>query len=167
MFQISRRVDYAMRVMVELGQREAGAIVSTREISRRTAVPKAFLHKITTDLVKSSLVSTSSGPMGGLALAQPSSEITVLQIIEAIEGPISINVCLVRPHECPRDMVCPVHGLWGRLQTALVAELQIVTLEHLAAEAKNLKQHPQRPSYVSYLFAETNEQAVTMGGIRQ
>lgn len=154
MFQVSRRADYAMRIMIELGQRGEDASVSAREISRKTAVPKAFLHKIVADLAKASLVRTYSGPTGGLALAQPAGDITALQIIEAIEGPICVNVCLLRPQECPRDLVCPAHGLWGRLQGMIVAELQTATLAELVEEAKVLKQRPQRPGTIQYLFPE-------------
>ena len=155
-----------MRIMVELGQREENASVSAREISRRTAVPKAFLHKIVADLVKASLVRTYSGPTGGLALAQPAQAITALQIIEAIEGPICVNVCLVRPQECPRDLVCPAHSLWGHLQATIISELQAATVAQLAEEAKSLKQRPRRPSTIPYLFPESFDRAVTLQEIQ-
>jgi len=146
-----------MRIMVELGQREGVESTSAREISRRTAVPKAFLHKIVAELGKASLVRTYSGSSGGLVLARAASTITALEIIEAIEGPICLNVCLLRPHECPRDMICPAHSLWGRLQQAVVTELQETTLAQLAEEAKALKKQPQRPSSVAYLFPASFE----------
>lgn len=152
--------------MIELGQREENASISAREISRRTAVPKAFLHKIVADLVKASLVRTFSGPTGGLALAKPARTITALQIIEAIEGPICVNVCLVRPHECPRDLVCPAHSLWGRLQAMIVSELQTTTVAQLAEEAKTLKQRPQRPSFIPYLFPEGFDHAAVIKGVQ-
>ncbi len=165
MFQVSRRADYAMRIMIELGQRTEDANVTAREISRRTAVPKAFLHKIVADLAKASLVRTYSGSLGGLSLAQPAANITALQIIEAIEGPICINVCLLRPHECPRDLVCPAHSLWGRLQAMVITELQQTTLAQLVIEAKNLKQRPQRSGTIPYLFPTGFEQPLPISGV--
>lgn len=163
MFQVSRRADYAMRIMVALGQREEGASLTAREISRHTAVPKAFLHKITTDLVKASLVRTSSGTTGGLALARPAASITVLHIVEAVEGPICVNVCLVRPRECPRDLICPAHSMWGRVQAQIIAELQATTVAHLAAEAHLLKQ-VHRPRSNAYLFPASTESPLAAGG---
>ncbi len=167
MFQVSRRADYAMRIMVELGQREEGASMSAREISQHTAVPKAFLHKITADLVKASLVRTYSGPAGGVILARPPASISVLQIVEAIEGPICVNVCLIRPHECPRDRLCPVHTLWGRLQAMIVAELQQATLAQLVVEARLLKQRPQNSQPASNLFLGNFEHLLTVSSMTQ
>ena len=151
MFQVTRRVDYAMRIMIELGQLDPGDCLSTRELSRKTAVPKAFLHKITADLVKAELVRTFAGAQGGVALAQTPKEISLLQVAEAVEGPVCLNSCLIRPLECPRDVICPGHGLWGRLQNSLIAELQSITIPELAADARSLKHSPQRPPYIPYL----------------
>lgn len=144
MLQISRRTDYAVRIMIELGLQPEGESMPSREVARKTGVPKAFLHKITADLVKANLVRTFSGPTGGLALARPSAEVSLLQIVEGVEGPICLNVCLVRPRECPRDQICSAHALWGRLQTLVVQELESVSLHHLITEAGELRQHPAR-----------------------
>ncbi len=142
MLQISRRTDYAVRIMIELGLHLEGESLPSRQVAKKTGVPKAFLHKITADLVKANLVRTFSGPNGGLALAQSKEDITLLHIVEGIEGPICLNVCLLRPHECPRDQLCPAHSLWGRLQTLVTEELQAVTLQQLVNEARKLRQHP-------------------------
>jgi Rrf2 family protein len=157
MFQVSRRADYAMRMLIELGVQKTGTCLSAQVVSRRTAVPKAFLHKITADLVKAGLVRTIAGSQGGLSLACSAKEITVLNIVEAVEGPICLNSCLLRPHECPRDLICPGHGFWGRIQNMLVAELKATTLAQLAEEADELRQEPGRPDYISYLFGQEKE----------
>lgn len=154
MFQISRRVDYAVRIMIELGLQPADSFLSARRLSARTAVPKAFLHKITADLVRADLVYTQTGPSGGLALQKDVDDVDLLQIVEAIDGPVCLNVCLVRPHECNRDRFCPAHEVWGRLQMTIVAELRQSTLAALVNEAKQLKTRP-RTSLVDfpYLYA--------------
>ena len=152
MFQINRRTDYAVRIMIELGLHREGEYLSTREVSRRTAVPKSFLHKITASLVRGNLVQTSAGPKGGLRLARPTAEINLHHILEAIEGPIILNTCLIRPGECSRAHVCPGHSFWGRLQIMIVEQLQAETLEKLAAEAERLKQQPLRREDIPYLF---------------
>lgn len=154
MFQVSRRVDYAVRIMIELGMQPSGTFMSARRVSARTAVPKAFLHKITADLVRTNLIMTQTGPTGGLALQQACSEISLLNIIEAIEGPICLNICLLRPQECNRDRICPGHDVWGRLQTMVVNELRNTNLAALVEEAFRLKKDPRlvNASNIPYLY---------------
>lgn len=143
MFQISRRVDYAVRIMIELGMQPSGAFLSARRVSTRTAVPKAFLHKITAELVRAGLLLTQTGPSGGLALQKPASEISLLDVVEAIEGPVCLNICLVRPQECNRDRFCPAHEVWARLQMLVVAELRQAVLADLVEEARRLQKNPR------------------------
>lgn len=155
MFQISRRADYAVRMMIALGMQPGRALMPARELSRETGVPKAFLHKITADLLKAGLVRTVSGPSGGISLAQPSEKINMRQILEAVEGPICVNVCLLRPGECPRDGICPGHDFWGQVQTNIARQLEAATLDGLVREAFVLRQRPrtERDSAI-YLYAE-------------
>jgi Rrf2 family protein len=151
MFQISRRADYAVRIMIELGMND-GSFLSATKVARRTAVPKAFLHKITPDRVKQQLIATQSGPSGGLTINRPTTEINLRQILEAVEGPICLNVCLLRPQECKRDAICPAHDFWGRLQIMLIEQLEAVTLAALIAEAKQLADNPERRQQIPYLI---------------
>ena len=151
MFQITRRADYAVRIMVELGNRESDQPLPARTVAQRTGVPQPFLHKIVTALVKEGLVSSFPGPNGGLKLNRPTDQINLRQILEAVEGPLCVNVCLLRPGECPRDITCPVHGFWGRLQTSIMQQLQDATLDKLIAEAQLLRQSPSRPD-IPYVY---------------
>jgi Rrf2 family protein len=130
--------------MIELGLQPSGSFLSARRVSVRTAVPKAFLHKITADLVHANLIRTQTGPSGGLALQRDINEINLLQIVEAIEGPVCLNVCLIRPQECNRDRFCPGHEVWGRLQLMVAEELQKTGLAALTQEAKRLQKQPRR-----------------------
>ncbi len=144
MFQITRRADYATRIMIELGGQAEGHWLQAQQIAQKTAVPRAFLHKITADLATAGLVKTFPGPTGGLALMRPANQITLLQILEAIDGPVCLNVCQLRPAECSRDLICPAHTFWGRLQASIVQQLQSVNVAQLAAEAAVLKRHPRK-----------------------
>jgi len=144
LFEITRRADYATRMMLELGEQAEGEWMLAERIVRNTSVPKAFLHKITADLVKAGLVKTCPGPSGGLALARPAYTINMLQIIEASEGPVCVNICQLRPRECPRDLICPAHTVWGRLQGMIIQQLQSTGLDKLVEEAKYLKKNPRK-----------------------
>jgi len=144
MFQITRRADYAVRILLALAAEPAGTLTQARALAASTDVPPAFLYRITAALVQAGLVRSCPGPTGGLALARPAAEINVLQILEAMDGPLCLNVCLVRPHECPRDRQCPAHGLWGRLQTGLAQQLRQATLAGLLAEGQLLQRATAR-----------------------
>lgn len=151
MFQISRRADYAMRIMIELGLLGDRERISSRQISRKTGVPKAFLHKITADLVKADLVVTYAGPAGGLMLRRPLAQINMLHILEAVEGPMCLNICLLDPNECNRQAVCPAHDFWDVLQMQIAMQLQEMTLQKLVEEARVLKKHPRpRPDLIAH-----------------
>lgn len=145
MLQISRRVDYAVRIMLELGLHDDERALPATELTARAGVSKAFLHKIVADLVKAGMVITYKGPGGGIALAQPTAAITMLGILEAVDGPLCLNACLLRPNECPRDSGCPAHLFWGRLQSMVMAELGAATLEGLVTQARELAAG-QRPA---------------------
>ena len=160
MFQISRRVDYAVRIMIELGMQSGDAFLAARRVSSRTGVPKAFLHKITADLVGADLICTQTGPTGGLELLKETRHINLLHIVEAIEGPICLNVCLIRPHECSRDYFCPTHEVWGELQLMVIAKLRDTTLVSLVDEAKRLRQQP-RAKLVNFPYLHPQSGEVT------
>ncbi|NJN99624.1 MAG: Rrf2 family transcriptional regulator [Anaerolineales bacterium] len=153
MFPLTRRADYAVRIMLELGDKADGTRVPAAQVAQRVGVPLAFLRKIVADLIKSGLVRAYSGPSGGVTLAQPAAKINLVHILEAIEGPICLNNCLLRPHECPRDRICPVHSFLGRLQAGIIHQLQEATLDKLVAEGRKLKHQPH-PSNIPYLYPE-------------
>src|SRR3989304_1257657 len=103
--QLTREADYAVRVVVDLAD-AAGALVPRRMIQRRQEVPAAHLGKIVQLLRRAGLVKPSRGARGGVTLALPPEKITMRRVIEAVEGPIALNLCLVAPGTCSRDTFC-------------------------------------------------------------
>lgn len=134
MFQVSRRVDYAVRLMLALSQMPEGARQTTRTLAKQTGISKPFLHKIAADLVKANLVNTYAGPTGGLELARRPEEITLRHIIEAIERPIILDPCTANPESCQKPAQ-PVHTFWETLQDAIVRQLDATSLTILAGSA--------------------------------
>jgi Rrf2 family protein len=130
--RLTREGDYAVRVVVDLAGRHPGAVVRTAELTTATEVPRAYLAKILRALSHAGLVRTRPGSRGGVSLARDPATITLRQMIQAVEGPIYLNRCLVRRGECPRDTICPVHPVWARIQAALLRELDAVTARDLA-----------------------------------
>jgi Rrf2 family protein len=130
--------------MLELGDKaDSGQRMPATQVAQRAGIPLAFLRKIVVDLTRAGLVRAYSGPTGGLVLAQPAASINLVHILEAIEGPICLNTCLLRPEDCPRDHICPAHNFFGRLQATLIQQLQEATLDRLIAEKRELEHRPQ------------------------
>jgi len=130
--QLTLKGDYAVRVVLDLAAHRGGR-VTTRDLGRRTDVPPAFLSKIVQALAHAGLLRTQRGAAGGVALLRAPETISLRQVIEAVEGPIRLNRCLVRRGLCPRDRTCPVHPVWVRIQAALLRELDAVRFAQLAA----------------------------------
>jgi Rrf2 family protein len=140
MFRINRRTDYAIRVMLSLARRPQGARLSTQMIQDEMLIPRPYLQRIIADLSRAGLVRTFLGASGGIELSKPAETSNLLQIWEAIEGPLLISDCLKAPRNCPLDQGCPVHRRWRRMQALIARELEGASLAQLAEEANRLAQ---------------------------
>ena len=110
--RISRKIDYGLRAMIYLASLARGAVVPFREIARQMDVPEDFLAKILKTLVDAGLVRSSRGPHGGYALAKSPSEVSFLDVIEAVEGPVALNVCLDGEDACGHSTCCTMMAVW-------------------------------------------------------
>jgi len=129
---ISRRTDYGVRIVLDLATLPQDERAAAHAIAARQKIPRPFLAKIISQLCLAGLVTTFRGAGGGVALARPAAEITLLEVVEALEGPIRLNRCVIRPDDCPRNSYCPVHHVWSQAQADLVDRLGSTTLEILA-----------------------------------
>src|SRR5205823_12359062 len=99
--QVSRKIDYALRAVIHLANEEQGArACSVAEIASRERIPRQFLEKIVQELIHKGLVHSRRGPRGGYVLARAAEGMTFRDVIEAVEGPISINVCVGEHADC-------------------------------------------------------------------
>jgi len=130
--QLTRGAEYAVRAMTYLAVFPSGHVASLHEIGEAQDIPESFLAKILQSLVRSGLAVSQRGAHGGFALARPASEITMQDVIEAVDGPISLNHCVLSPEECGRSASCTVHRSWLRAQEQLMDVLGTVTLESLS-----------------------------------
>ncbi len=113
--QITRETDYAIRCMYYLSGKKGG-VTMVDEIARETDVPYSFLAKILQKLGKASLVKSRRGVKGGFELTRPPQEISVLQVIEAIQGPVAMNICAIDEVLCDRSGTCAIHPVWIELR---------------------------------------------------
>jgi Rrf2 family protein len=134
MMELTRKGEYAVRSILYLARQPRGTMSLVGEIAEASWVPKTFLAKILQDFTRVGLVVSSRGTGGGFALARTPDTITLRQVVEAIEGPILPNRCLIGVGACERDTVCRVHPVWKRVRDEIVTILEGVTIEELARE---------------------------------
>lgn len=130
--QITRQADYALRAMLYLTRMEPNQRAATRDIAAQKKIPPSFLAKIISQLSIAGLIHTSRGARGGVVLSRPAAEISLLDVVEAIDGPIALNDCTVSPENCPQADDCPLHGIWTETQSELVQKLRNTTFDQLA-----------------------------------
>ena len=121
--QITRQADYALRAVVFLSRLEENEKAATGIIAKEQKIPPSFLAKIISQLSIAGLIHTSRGARGGVSLARPSDDISVLDVIEAIDGPIFLNECTEKSANCPFLESCPLMKMWCEARTALVDKL--------------------------------------------
>src|SRR5262245_42602920 len=121
--QITRQADYAVRAIMYLSQLQPGAQVSTAQIAREQKIPVTFLAKIMSQLSASGLVRATRGAHGGVTLARSASDITLLDIVETIDGPILLNDCTLNPETCELSDSCNVRVVWCETRADLVKRL--------------------------------------------
>jgi Rrf2 family transcriptional regulator, iron-sulfur cluster assembly transcription factor len=128
---ISKKGDYAIRGMVYLASQLPGRVVLVREIARAMDVPPLFLAKIFQQFTKLGLVKSFRGSGGGFLLGRPPEEITLCEIVEAVEGPIMPNRCVLSNGACSREKGCTVHPVWKKVEKSVIDILSGVTLKDL------------------------------------
>jgi Rrf2 family protein len=110
--QITHQADYAIRTMFYLSRLAANQKVATSQIASEYKIPPSFLTKIISQLAIAGLIHTSRGARGGVTLARPPEEITLLDVLQAIDGPVALNECVQEPCICPFAGECVLHGFW-------------------------------------------------------
>jgi Rrf2 family protein len=130
--QITRQADYAIRAVRYLARQGAGQRAATSTVAREMKIPPSFLAKIISQLSLSGLVHTSRGAHGGVMLARQPEEITLLEVVEAIDGPILLNECVGDPGSCEFADECAMHPIWVEAQELLSKRLRETTFAKLA-----------------------------------
>lgn len=141
--QLTRAADYAVRVMIHLTTLPAEDRAFLPDLAQATAAPESFLSKVMQALARKELISSRRGKRGGFAILPRGREATMREVIEAIDGPICLNVCLNGGKDCERKSWCPAHPVWARAQRAMVDVLMSVTVSSMAASV-SLSRTPDR-----------------------
>jgi len=132
--QITRQADYAVRAVLYLSGLDNGRRAPTSEIALKQHIPPSFLAKIVSQLSIAGIVQTSRGARGGVSLARAADEISLLEVVEAIDGPIKLNECVFDANACVFGNNCPVQDVWCNAQENLVKTLSGTTFATLTPQ---------------------------------
>lgn len=147
---ITRATEYAVRTVVFLAQQPKNEIVLKKDICRTQEVTPAFLTKILQPLIKAGIVNSQRGVGGGFLLARDPNQITLLDILQAEEGQLKLNHCLVDTNLCHRDAYCSAHEVWYEAQNEMADVLKRYTVADMVRrQAEKLTCFKQQASAAS------------------
>src|SRR5512133_1779518 len=132
--QLTREGDYGIRSVLYLARQPYKKISFVTEISDEYKIPRSFLAKILQKLVRAKLVRSYRGVKGGFSLARQSRDISMLDVIEAVEGKMCLNICLQDKKKCGFSKSCPVNPVWATVQARLSDMLKKMNFEELAKQ---------------------------------
>ena len=126
--ELTKRADYAIRAVLALSRAADGERLSVRRIAADERIPERFLPLVMGDLVRAGLVEGTVGRSGGYRLAKPSAEISLLEVVEAVEGDSRRRVCILRGGPCALAAVCDVHAVFAAAQDDVLGRLRTATI---------------------------------------
>jgi FeS assembly SUF system regulator len=133
MFKVNKLTDYATVILIDIAQESS--VRSSQHIADHTGIPLPTVAKLMKSLNKAGLVASRRGAAGGYVLGRNAGEITLADVIQAVEGPIALTACADTSDEhCSIEKVCPVQGKWNRANHAVRAALTEVTLADMVAD---------------------------------
>lgn len=132
--RINTRACYAIRLMADVARHSVGGrAVSLKDVALRQRLPKLYLSQLTMPLRGASLLKSVWGNKGGFLLARPPEEITLLEIVETVDGPIGVMDCVLDPNLCDKAKICDCFATFCAINRGIVGALKRVRLSDLAA----------------------------------
>ncbi|MFC3126724.1 SUF system Fe-S cluster assembly regulator [Pseudoroseomonas globiformis] len=153
MLRLSKLTDYAVVVLARLAERSGSQTAPA--IAAATGIAEPTVAKVLKSLAHAGLVEGRRGSGGGYWLARPLREMTIPDVITAIDGPVALTACVDGGQgQCDAEALCPVRGRWDRVNQAVLAALSEITLDELAAPPAPARRHPTPPALPAHLPAE-------------
>jgi Rrf2 family protein len=134
MLRLSKKADYALMAMKHLAVRPDAASVSAREIAEQYDIPVELMAKVLQRLARRGLLTSHQGTRGGYRLARPSGVISVADIIQAIDGPLTVTACSTDAENCDQYEKCSVRDPLWRIKDRILAALATCSLQEIAAD---------------------------------
>ena len=126
--------DYSVRAVLDLARSYGVSRRKTREISDKMDIPPKYLPQVMGDLIRAGLVESVAGPGGGYSLARRPNDVSLLEVVEAAEGPIRNTKCLMRGGPCHWHDACSLHEAWAEAQDKMVSQLAKTSFAQLARQ---------------------------------
>jgi Rrf2 family protein len=137
MLRFSKKADYALIAMKHLAQARAGtASTSAREIAEQYHIPIELMAKVLQRLVRTGLLVSTQGTRGGYMLSRPPATISVADVIQAIDGPLTVTACSTEKNDCEQYERCSIRDPLWQIRERIVAALDTVTIGEMAAETE-------------------------------
>ena len=135
--RINTRACYAIRLMADVAKHTAdGRPVSLKDVAQRQRLPKLYLSQLTIPLRNSALLKSVWGNKGGFLLARPAGEVTLLDIVETVDGPVGVMDCVLDPNTCDKVKTCDCFSTFCAINKEIVDTLKRVTLGDVVAREK-------------------------------
>jgi len=135
MLRLSKKADYALIALKHLAQKSSGApSTSAREIAEKYDIPIELLAKVLQRLVRTGLLVSTQGTRGGYTLSRPSTTISVADVIQAIDGPVTVTACSTQKNDCEQYSKCSIRDPLWQIRERIVAALDTVTLAEMVNE---------------------------------
>jgi Rrf2 family protein len=131
--QLTRAADYAVRVMIHLATLPAQERASLPALAQATGAPESFLSKVLQALSRAGLITSLRGQAGGFEILPSGRQASMRQVIEAIDGPVHLNVCLISQRACRRSRACAAHQVWAEAQRAMLDVLSSAVIAEMAS----------------------------------
>lgn len=135
--------DYSVRAVLDLASAYGRSRRKAREVSDKMNIPPKYLPQVLADLIRAGLVESLAGPDGGYSLARPPSEVSLLDVVEAAEGPVRNTKCLMSGGPCHWDNACSLHAAWTDAQEKMVAQLARTSFAQLARQDAAMEKQAQ------------------------
>ena len=133
--KISTKGRYGLRILIDLATHDTRKPRLIRDIATSQQISEKYISRLIIALRQARLVRSVRGANGGFHLAKAPREITLLEILETMEGTISIVDCVLAPEKCPRNSICPTRAIWSQLNEGNRDLMREITLEQIIAAA--------------------------------
>lgn len=137
MLRLSKKADYALLAMRHLAAHSDREAVSARELAEAYAIPGELLAKVLQSLVRARLLDSHQGIRGGYGLARPASAMSVADVIQAIDGPLTVTACSEVDHSCDQYAKCNIRDPLWRIKDRIVSALAATSVAELASDLAN------------------------------
>jgi Rrf2 family protein len=157
MLRLSKKSDYALMSVKHLAMRADGASASAREISEAYAIPLELLAKILQRLVRARLLVSVQGTRGGYRLGRPAAQISVADVIQAVDGPVTVTACSPDDHACGQYTTCSIRDPLWKIKNRILEMLTTVSVAELAADPASGASAPSAPKVSRMVFVAPGE----------